>query len=60
MTGDSYSSVCGSWWTQSNSQVKRSVFMEDWVYSVAMDRIEIANLLDLAHPAVEILLDDVP
>lgn len=60
VTGDSYNSVCGSWWSQSNSQVKRSVFMEDWVYSIALDKIEIANLIDLEHPAIEIPLAPPP
>lgn len=39
---------CGNWWTNSNSPVKRSVFMDDYVYSVAMDEIRVAAV---ANPA---------
>ncbi len=35
---------CGSWWTQSSSIVKRSVFMDNYVYSVALDQIKIQNI----------------
>ena len=56
------SNACGNWWTQSNSHVKRSVFMsdddEDWVYSVAMDKIQVSNLLDLDHPVSSVHLVD--
>jgi len=48
--GDDYWSACGVWWTQSNTQVKRSVFMEDFVYSIAPVKLQVASLADLAHP----------
>lgn len=53
---EDYWSACGNWWTDSNSQVKRSIFMEDFVYSIAMDRINIAQLssLDLLVSSVEL------
>jgi len=35
---------CSNWWTNSNSIVKRSIFMDDYVYSVAMDQIIINDL----------------
>ncbi|MBN1944332.1 MAG: beta-propeller domain-containing protein [Bradymonadales bacterium] len=35
-------SVCGNWWTDSNSYVQRSLFMDDYVFSVAANSIEIA------------------
>ena len=47
---------CGNWWTQSNSQVKRSIFMDDYVYSVALDRINISSLDDLEHPVASVSL----
>lgn len=54
--------ACGNWWTQSNSHVKRSVFMsddyEDWVYSVALDKIQVSNLEDLAQPVASVHLVD--
>lgn len=58
-TPDSYSGFCHNWWTRSNSIVKRSVIMDDYVYSVAMDAIRIAHkdslnapvaVVDLAQP----------
>ena len=36
--------TCSQWWTQANTSVKRSVFMEDFVYSVAEDSIHVANV----------------
>lgn len=35
---------CNNWWTNSNSKVKRSVIMDDWVFSVAMDEIRVAAI----------------
>lgn len=49
---------CGNWWTQANSQVKRSVFMDDYVYSVALDQINISHVEDLEHPVASISLVD--
>jgi uncharacterized secreted protein with C-terminal beta-propeller domain len=40
---------CGSWWTDSNSVVKRSIFMDDYVYSVALDQIKVDSLDNLGH-----------
>ncbi|MBM4354802.1 MAG: hypothetical protein FJ109_13605 [Deltaproteobacteria bacterium] len=42
----STSNQCFNWWTNSNSQVKRSIFMDDWAYSVAMDEVRIAHSSD--------------
>ena len=53
--GDNWG-ACGNWWTQSNSLVKRSIFMEDWVFSIAMDQIKVASVDDLEHPAVTLPL----
>ncbi|MBM4398202.1 MAG: beta-propeller domain-containing protein [Deltaproteobacteria bacterium] len=52
-----YGSQCSNWWTRSNSLVKRSVFMDDWVFSIAMDQIKAAPLADLEHPAATVSLD---
>jgi hypothetical protein len=55
---DRYDGHCGNWWTQSNSEVKRSIFMssevEDFVYSIATERMLIASLDDLEHPVSDI------
>jgi uncharacterized secreted protein with C-terminal beta-propeller domain len=56
--GDYYSNnACWGWWTQSNSTVKRSVFMDDWVYSVAMDEIKISALDQLDAPVATVSLE---
>ena len=39
-----YNASCNNWWTNSNSTVKRSIFMDDYVYSVAPTLIKIRNL----------------
>jgi hypothetical protein len=53
---DSESSGCGNWWTQGNSKVKRSVFMEDYVYAIAPERIRVARTTDLEHPLASVEL----
>jgi hypothetical protein len=40
---------CSNWWTNSNSVVKRSIFMDDFVYSVALDQIKIQHLGNLGQ-----------
>lgn len=47
---------CGQWWTKSSSTVKRSVFLDDYVVSVALDVVKFANIGDLEHPVAEISL----
>ncbi len=55
-TQDNYWGACGNWWTQSNSKVKRSIFMDDYVYSVAMDKINISALSNIENPVASITL----
>jgi hypothetical protein len=55
-TPETVSGKCYNWWTDSDSKVKRSVFLEDWVFSIARDRINVAHIDDLAHPAQSISL----
>ncbi len=47
---------CSQWWSSATSQVKRSIFMEDYVYSIAMDLINVSYLTDLEHPLVSLEL----
>ena len=54
---DDYWNACGNWWTDANSIVKRSVFMEDWVFSVAPDQIKVAHIDDLANPVQTLSLE---
>ena len=35
---------CATWWSNANSTVKRSVFLDDLVYSVATDRAKVQKL----------------
>jgi hypothetical protein len=53
-SGDSYYSACANWWTNSNSLVQRSIFMEDFVYSIARDKINVASVNDLPNLLVSI------
>ncbi len=55
-TDYSYQSGCNNWWTDSHSKVQRSVFMEDFVYSIAPDRINVAQLIDLEHSIASVEL----
>jgi len=47
---------CGNWWTNPNSQVKRSVFMEDYVYSFSQERMKVSALADLSSDLVSLEL----
>ncbi|WP_437755717.1 beta-propeller domain-containing protein [Sorangium sp. So ce1389] len=49
-SADPYAVSCGNWWSQASSFVKRSVFLEDHVYSVSEDEIRVAHVNDLATP----------
>lgn len=55
---ENYWGACGNWWTNSNSKVKRSIFMDDFVYSVAMDLINISHISTLDSPLTSVVLDD--
>jgi uncharacterized secreted protein with C-terminal beta-propeller domain len=35
---------CGTWWSNATSAVKRSIFMDDLVYSIATDRLKVQRL----------------
>jgi hypothetical protein len=45
-----------NWWTRSNSLVKRSVFMDDFVFSVTLEEINVSGLADLGNPVANISL----
>lgn len=36
--------TCSAWWSNAQSTVKRSVFLDDLVYSVAMDRVKVQRM----------------
>jgi hypothetical protein len=35
---------CSTWWSQATSTVKRSIFLDDLVYSIASDRLKVQKL----------------
>jgi uncharacterized secreted protein with C-terminal beta-propeller domain len=46
----SANSNCENWWANPDSQVKRSVFMEDWVFSFSNTRMKVSHLDDIGSP----------
>jgi len=46
-TENTYSGECSNWWTDSNSIVKRSIFMDDYVFSVTEDEIRVNSVSKL-------------
>jgi uncharacterized secreted protein with C-terminal beta-propeller domain len=50
--------ACSNWWTESNSKVKRSIFMDDYVYSIALDLIKINHLDHLGFDLASIDLNN--
>lgn len=47
---------CGLWWSRSTSKVKRSVFLDDLVYSMALDRVKVQRLGALGKDVADISL----
>ena len=52
------SGACSQWWTQASSEVKRSVIMDDFVYSISDKRVKINGLANLAIDLAVLPLDD--
>ncbi len=50
--------TCGNWWTDATSQVKRSVIMDDYVFSVSESLIKVNNLADLSTDLVVLPIAD--
>ena len=51
---DGAADICRYWRSTGKSSVKRSVFMDDFVYAIASDQISVSNLADLEHPVSRI------
>ena len=49
---------CNNWWTNSNSTVKRSIIMDDYIFSIAKDKIKIAKLENPVLPIGSITLSE--
>ncbi len=45
---------CYNWWATPNSGVKRSIFMDDYVWAIALDNVRVAKLDALDQPLVSI------
>jgi hypothetical protein len=47
---------CRNWWSRANSVVKRSIFLDELVYSIATDRLKVQRMdrfgLDVADIAL--------
>ncbi len=52
------SMACSNWWTQASSEVKRSVIMDDFIYSISERRVKVNGLGDLASDIAEISLEN--
>lgn len=49
-----YQRYCYNWWTKSNTYVKRSIFMDDYVFSITEDTIK-ANKLSSSEQDIAII-----
>lgn len=49
---------CSNWWTESNSPVQRSIFMDDYVFSVSANAIKINRLDTLGDDLAVVDLTD--
>ena len=52
------SMACSNWWTQASSEVKRSVIMDDFIYSISARRVKVNGLGNLASDIAEISLEN--
>lgn len=48
---------CGNWWTEAESQVRRSVFMDDYVFSISGTTVKANALANLPQDLVTIPID---
>jgi hypothetical protein len=51
---------CSNWWTNPNSRVKRSIIMDDFVYSISDTLLKVNNLNSLATDILELELPEIP
>jgi len=51
-------SACSNWWSNASSEVKRSIVMDDWVYSVSDTRIKANTLTSLGTDVKEVSVAD--
>lgn len=51
---------CSNWWTDSNSYVKRSIFMDDYVFSITEDTIKVNKLTAIGQDVAVVYLTEQP
>jgi hypothetical protein len=47
---------CGTWWSNATSLVKRSIFLDDLVYSIATDRLKVQRMTSFGTDLANITL----
>ncbi len=47
---------CGSWWSNASSAVKRSIFLDELVYSIATDKLKVQRMGRLGEDVADIAL----
>jgi len=50
---------CNTWWTDPNTAVKRSIFMEDYVYSLSSGKLKVNHIADLGRELVGLSLPEI-
>jgi hypothetical protein len=48
---------CSTWWANASSQVKRSIFLDELIYSVATDRVMVQRMGHLGEEIADIALE---
>lgn len=48
---------CSTWWSNATSQVKRSLFLDDLVYSIANDRVKVQRMGHFGEDVADIRLN---
>jgi Beta propeller domain len=56
--GSYYGGGCYNWWSDASSEVKRSIVMDDWIFSISSSRIKVSSLAALDQNAGEISIGD--
>jgi len=51
---------CNTWWSNAQSAVKRSVFLDDLVYSIATDRVKVQRMSHFGEDLADLSLTSTP
>jgi uncharacterized secreted protein with C-terminal beta-propeller domain len=52
--------TCSNWWTNASSQVRRSIFMDDYVYSISSNLLKVNHVERLSADLEVLPLSDAP